>query len=1004
MAIASILKKVFGSKADRDLKQIRPILNKVLEAYGPIDKLTNDELRAKTEELKARLRDCEAPFEKRIAEIKAKMEEDIPVHEKESLATESDKLVKDEDAEIERVLDEVLPEAFAIMKSTARRFKENATIEVTANDFDRALSVNHDFVHIEGDKAVYQNHWVAGGNEVTWDMVHYDVQLIGGIVLHQGKIAEMATGEGKTLVATLPVFLNALAGKGVHVVTVNDYLSKRDSEWMGPLYMFHGLSVDCIDKHEPNSDARKRAYNCSITFGTNNEFGFDYLRDNMVTYEEELIQRELNFAIVDEVDSILIDEARTPLIISGQGVDSSGMYVSANSFVKTLLKDTDYKIDEKDNQISLTDEGVAQCEQYFDIQNFSDPDNMELNHYVNQALRANYLMKRDVDYIVQDGEILIVDEFTGRLMYGRRFSNGLHQAIEAKEGVNIRAESKTLATITLQNYFRMYQKLSGMTGTAKTEEDEFRDIYNMDVVVIPTNLPIARVDKQDAVYAHESGKYAAIVNRVAEVHEKGQPVLVGTISVEISELISQQLKKRGIKHNVLNAKHHEREAEIVAEAGRLGAVTIATNMAGRGTDIILGGNPEFEARKEMKRREYTPEQLAFMTGITKSEDPELNEARDTYKKLCKEYEAERKPEQEQVKELGGLCIIGTERHESRRIDNQLRGRAGRQGDPGESQFFISLEDDLMRLFGGEKMQRLVERVGLEDDEAIEAGMLSKSIENAQKKVEGKNFGIRKYVLQYDNVMNKQREIIYGQRRMVLDGVDLKEYILGMMGELVDGIVDPVTMESKYPEEWDFDRIYDALDNITPRYREEFAGYTEEEKLNLDGDSFKDDLKQAFEKVYDAKEAEIGSEQMREVERMIMLRVVDNRWMDHIDAMDQLKTGIGLRGLGQQDPAMAYASEGFSMFEEMISDIREEVVKYCYNVTVTTRTERTSRILSQESSKAEYRDEDTANGPDAAPEEEKHQETVHRKAPKVGRNDPCPCGSGKKYKNCCGRNA
>ena len=543
-----------------------------------------------------------------------------------------------------------------------------------------------------------------------------------------------------------------------------------------------------------------------------------------------------------------------------------------------------------------------------------------------------------------------------------------------------------------------------MTGTAKTEEDEFRDIYNMDVVVIPTNLPIARVDKQDAVYAHESGKYAAIVNRVAEVHENGQPVLVGTISVEISELISQQLKKRGIKHNVLNAKHHEREAEIVAEAGRLGAVTIATNMAGRGTDIILGGNPEFEARKEMKRREYTPEQLAFMTGITKSEDPELNEARDTYKKLCKEYEAERKPEQEKVKELGGLCIIGTERHESRRIDNQLRGRAGRQGDPGESQFFISLEDDLMRLFGGEKMQRLVERVGLEDDEAIEAGMLSKSIENAQKKVEGKNFGIRKYVLQYDNVMNKQREIIYGQRRMVLDGVDLKEYILGMMGELVDGIVDPVTMESKYPEEWDFDRIYDALDNITPRYREEFAGYTDEEKLNLDGDSFKDDLKQAFEKVYDAKEAEIGSEQMREVERMIMLRVVDNRWMDHIDAMDQLKTGIGLRGLGQQDPAMAYASEGFSMFEEMISDIREEVVKYCYNVTVTTRTERTSRILSQESSKAEYRDEDTANGPDAAPEEEKHQETVHRKAPKVGRNDPCPCGSGKKYKNCCGRNA
>ena len=715
------LEKIFGDLNAKEVRKVEKIVDRI-EAYDEdMQKLTDDELKGKTQEFKDRLAEGET-------------------------------------------LDDLLPEAFAVCREGA---------------------------------------WRAVG------MKHFRVQLIGGVVLHQGRIAEMKTGEGKTLVATLAAYLNALTGKGVHVVTVNDYLASRDAEWMGKIYNFLGLTVGCVT-HAIEGEDRKAAYRCDITYGTNNEFGFDYLRDNMVTYEEELIQRELNFAIVDEVDSILIDEARTPLIISGQGVDSSGMYVSANSFVKTLLKDTDYKIDEKDNQISLTDEGVAQCEQYFDIQNFSDPDNMELNHYVNQALRANYLMKRDVDYIVQDGEILIVDEFTGRLMYGRRFSNGLHQAIEAKEGVNIRAESKTLATITLQNYFRMYQKLSGMTGTAKTEEDEFRDIYNMDVVVIPTNLPIARVDKQDAVYAHESGKYAAIVNRVAEVHEKGQPVLVGTISVEISELISQQLKKRGIKHNVLNAKHHEREAEIVAEAGRLGAVTIATNMAGRGTDIILGGNPEFEARKEMKRREYTPEQLAFMTGITKSEDPELNEARDTYKQLCKEYEAERKPEQEQVKELGGLCIIGTERHESRRIDNQLRGRAGRQGDPGESQFFISLEDDLMRLFGGEKMQRLVERVGLEDDEAIEAGMLSKSIENAQKKVEGKNFGIRKYVLQYDNVMNKQREIIYGQRRMVLDGVDLKEYILGMMGELVDGIVDPVTMESKYPEEWDFDRIYDAL--------------------------------------------------------------------------------------------------------------------------------------------------------------------------------------------------
>ncbi len=912
------LEKIFGDLNAKEVRKIEKIVDQV-EAYDEdMQKLSDEELKAKTQEFKDRLAEGET-------------------------------------------LDGILPEAFAVCREGAYR---------------------------------------------AVGMKHFRVQLIGGVVLHQGRIAEMKTGEGKTLVATLAAYLNALEGKGVHVVTVNDYLASRDAEWMGKIYNFLGLTVGCVT-HDIEGDDRVAAYRCDITYGTNNEFGFDYLRDNMVTYQEELTQRELNFAIVDEVDSILIDEARTPLIISGRGVDSSGMYISANSFVKTLQEERDYKVDEKDNQISLTEEGVELCEKYFDIENFSDPDNMELNHYVNQALRANYLMKKDVDYIVQDGEILIVDEFTGRLMYGRRFSNGLHQAIEAKEGVNIRAESKTLATITLQNYFRMYQKLSGMTGTAKTEEDEFRDIYNMDVVVIPTNLPVARVDKDDCVYAHEAGKYRAIADRVAEVHETGQPVLVGTISVEISELISQLLKKRGIKHNVLNAKHHEREAEIVAEAGRLGAVTIATNMAGRGTDIILGGSPEFEARKEMKRREYTPEQMTFMTGINKSDDPEMNEARATYKALCKEYEAARKDEQEQVRTLGGLCIIGTERHESRRIDNQLRGRAGRQGDPGESQFFISLEDDLMRLFGGERMQRLVEKVGLEDDEAIEAGMLSKSIENAQKKVEGKNFGIRKYVLQYDNVMNKQREIIYGQRRMVLDGEDLKDYILGMMHELVDGIVDPVVMESKYAEEWDFNRIYESLDNITPAYRTEFHEYSEEDKLDLEADQLKDDIKAAFEKVYEAKEEEIGTEQMREVERMIMLRVVDNRWMDHIDAMDQLKNGIGLRALGQQDPAMAYASEGFAMFEEMVSDIREEVVKYCYNVTVTTRTERTSRVRSQESSKEEYHDEELAaagNAPSSAPKEEKVQETVHRDSPKIGRNDPCPCGSGKKYKNCCGRNA
>ena len=842
-------------------------------------------------------------------------------------------------------------------------------------------------------------------------MKHFRVQLIGGVVLHQGRIAEMKTGEGKTLVATLPAYLNALDGHGVHVVTVNDYLAKRDAEWMGKLYSFLGLKVGCVI-HAVEGPARHEQYMADITYGTNNEFGFDYLRDNMVTYKEELTQRELNFAIVDEVDSILIDEARTPLIISGRGVDSSSMYRNANTFVKTLTPERDYKVEEKDNQVSLTDEGVKLCEDYFKIDNFSDPDNMELNHYVHQALRANYLMKRDVDYIVKDGEILIVDEFTGRLMYGRRFSNGLHQAIEAKEGVKVRSESKTLATITLQNYFRMYGKLAGMTGTAKTEEDEFRDIYNMDVVVIPTNKPVVRDDREDSVYAHQNAKYKAIVNRVVEAHQTGQPVLVGTISIEISELISGMLKKRGVKHNVLNAKHHEQEAEIVAEAGRLGAVTIATNMAGRGTDIILGGNPEFEARKQMRKDGYTPEQISFATGFEKSDDPELNAARETFHALHEQIKAERAPEQEKVRELGGLCIIGTERHESRRIDNQLRGRSGRQGDPGNTQFFIALEDDLMRLFGGERMQGVLARVGMDEDEPLEAGMLSRSIESAQKKVEGKNFSIRKYVLQYDNVMNKQREIIYDQRRMVLNGEDVSEYIKNMTYELIDGIIDPVVMESKYPEEWDLKRITDGLEQITPAFRGRFNA-DEDYLRGLDEMKLKDDIKQIFDELYAEKEAEIGSEQMREVERMILLRVVDNRWMDHIDAMDQLKDGIGLRGIGQQDPAVAYAQEGFAMFDEMVADIREETVKFCYNVTVTTRTERRNVVSGRTSAaKEEYKDDTAAqkssggNMPAAAPKADKtgKQETIRRDMPKVGRNDPCPCGSGKKYKNCCGRNA
>lgn len=829
-------------------------------------------------------------------------------------------------------------------------------------------------------------------------MKHFRVQLIGGVALHQGRIAEMKTGEGKTLVATLAAYLNALEGKGVHVVTVNDYLAKRDAEWMGRLYNFLGMTCGCVI-HAVEGEERHKQYMADITYGTNNEFGFDYLRDNMVTYKEELTQRELNYAIVDEVDSILIDEARTPLIISGRGVDSSDMYRKANSFVKILTEDEDYKIEEKDNQIALTEEGVSQCEKYFGIENFSDPDNMELNHYVMQSLRANYLMKRDVDYIVSDGEILIVDEFTGRIMYGRRFSNGLHQAIEAKEGVKVRAESKTLATITLQNYFRMYGKLAGMTGTAKTEEDEFRDIYNMDVVVIPTNRPIKRVDADDVVYPTMKAKMNAIVDAVAEAHEKGQPVLVGTISIETSELISSLLVKRGIKHKVLNAKHHEKEAEIIADAGRLGAVTIATNMAGRGTDIILGGNPEFEAKRQMRLREYSPEQIAFASGFEKSDDAELNEARETYRALISEIKKERQSEQEEVKALGGLCIIGTERHESRRIDNQLRGRSGRQGDPGHTCFYLSLEDDLMRLFGGERMQRVVEKTGLGEDEAIAAGLLSKSIESAQKKVEGKNFGIRKYVLQYDNVMNRQREIIYDQRRMVLDGEDLKSYIRSMTEEIIDAIIDPVVLESKNPAEWNLNKAWEDLGRITSRFNG-MLSYTDEQLASLDEDTLREDVKACFAKLYDEKEAEIGAEQMREVERMIMLRVVDNRWMDHIDAMDQLKNGIGLRAIGQQDPAQAYAKEGFDMFDEMIADIREETVRFCYNVTVTTRTER-RRTTSGTASKEDYVD-NTSGGPASAPKAEKtgKQETVVRNEPKIGRNDPCPCGSGKKYKNCC----
>ncbi|QHI72557.1 preprotein translocase subunit SecA [Aminipila terrae] len=838
-------------------------------------------------------------------------------------------------------------------------------------------------------------------------MKHFRVQLIGGVALHQGRIAEMKTGEGKTLVATLAAYLNALSGDGVHVVTVNDYLAKRDMEWMGKLYTFLGLTVGCVI-HDVTGEDRKAAYEADITYGTNNEFGFDYLRDNMVTYREEMSQREqLNYAIVDEVDSILIDEARTPLIISGQGAKSTDLYGVADKFVTRLRNEEDFTIEEKDKTVALTEEGVAKCEREFGIENFSDPENMEINHHVLQALKARNLMKRDVDYIVKDDEIVIVDEFTGRLMFGRRYSDGLHQAIEAKEGVLVRSESKTLATITLQNYFRMYNKLAGMTGTAKTEEDEFREIYNMDVVVIPTNREIARTDLQDSIYATEKGKFKAIAERIAEVHATGQPVLVGTISIEKSELISDMLRKRGVKHNVLNAKQHEKEAEIVAEAGRQNAVTIATNMAGRGTDILLGGNPEFEAKREMKRQGFSDEAISFATSFVSTNDPELIQARNTFNELNEKFKAERAEEQQQVRELGGLCIIGTERHESRRIDNQLRGRAGRQGDPGCTQFFLSLEDELMRLFGGEKIQTLVEKLGVEEDEAIEAGMLTKRIEAAQKKVEGKNFYIRKYVLQYDNVMNKQRQIIYEERRKVLFGEDLREHIKNMTQELIDEMVDPITVASRYSEEWDLTTLGKNLKKICDRFNEHLP-YTKEEAENLTADQLKEDLYAEFERLYDEKEAEIGIDRMRELERMILIRVVDNKWMDHIDDMDQLRNGINLRALGQQDPAAAYSNEGFDMFELMIQAIKEDTVKFCYNVTIQTNAERKKIIEVGEGRKEDYHGEGMASGISTGsmpgetevPEREQKHEPIRRTEEKIGRNDPCPCGSGKKYKNCC----
>ncbi len=833
-------------------------------------------------------------------------------------------------------------------------------------------------------------------------MRHFDVQLIGGIILHQGRIAEMKTGEGKTLVATLPVYLNALTGKGVHVITVNDYLAKRDSEWMGKLYKFLGLSVGLVISGM-NPDEKRNAYASDVTYGTNNEFGFDYLRDNMVIYKEQIVQRELHYAIVDEIDSILIDEARTPLIISGRANESSDLYKKANDFVKRLtpkviveedLKDEeqlednekyDYIVDLKAKSASLTLKGIKKAEEFFRIDNFNDLENSNIVHHVNQALRAHGVMKRDIDYMVKDGEVLIVDEFTGRIMYGRRYNNGLHQAIEAKEGVKIADESKTLATITFQNYFRMYEKLSGMTGTAMTEEAEFREIYNLDVISIPTNKPMIRKDLNDAIYKNEKAKYRAIVQSVKESNEKGQPVLVGTVSIEKSEKLSKILKQEGIKHNVLNAKYHEEEARIIAQAGKFGAVTIATNMAGRGTDIMLGGNSEYLAREAMKKQKYTEEQIEEAAAFNETEDKDILNARAKFRELVEQYENEIKEEKQKVIAAGGLKIIGTERHESRRIDNQLRGRSGRQGDVGESKFYIGLDDDLMKIFGGDLITNVYNTLGADENMPIESKIISKSVETAQKRVEGKNFSIRKHVLQYDDVMNTQRELIYKQRKQVLDGENLKQNIINMMHSVIEELINMYSLEEVVNVEAlkEEIRVTFGLEEI-----EALKGKFDEQKL-------KEELEQKVLEKYEQKEQEIGEQDLRELERVVMLKVVDQKWMDHIDAMDELKDGIGLRAYGQKDPVVQYRIEGTDMFDEMIYSIKHDVVKILLNIS------KQKEIRRTETARITNASLDNINDVDG---QKRANVTVVKKGPDVGRNDPCPCGSGKKYKNCCGKNA
>ena len=915
--------KLFKTYSEKEVKRVMPIVEKINSLEPEMEKLTDHELKGKTEY-----------FKKQLAEGKT--------------------------------LDDILPEAFAVVREASKR----------------ALG-----------------------------MRHFDVQLIGGIILHQGRIAEMKTGEGKTLVATLPVYLNALEGKGVHVITVNDYLAKRDSEWMGKLYKFLGLSVGLVIAGM-DPQAKQKAYAADITYGTNNEFGFDYLRDNMVIYKNQLVQRGLHYAIVDEIDSILIDEARTPLIISGRANESSDLYKKANDFVRKLeakviveedVKDFeqaednekyDYIVDLKAKSASLTQKGIKKAEEFFGLENFNDLENSTLVHHVNQALRAHGVMKKDIDYIVKDGEVLIVDEFTGRIMYGRRYNNGLHQAIEAKEKVKIADESKTLATITFQNYFRMYDKLSGMTGTAMTEESEFEEIYNLDVVEIPTNKPMIRKDENDVIYKNEKAKFRAVVESVKESHEKGQPVLIGTVSIEKSEKLSKLLNEARISHEVLNAKSHEKEAMIVAQAGKFGAVTIATNMAGRGTDIMLGGNSEYLAKEEMRKNRVPANLIEESNTYYETDDQDILRAREEFNKLVAKYDEQIKEEKQKVIDAGGLKIIGTERHESRRIDNQLRGRSGRQGDVGESRFYIGLDDDLMKIFGGDAITRVYNTLGADENMPIASRMISKAVENAQKKVEGRNFSIRKNVLKYDDVMNAQREIIYKQRREVLDGEDIHNNILNMINSIAEETVS-MFIEGEDGKSVNVESLNTEITNV---YGIDMLDYIKEHKD--DSNTIIEELeKQATEK-YQAKEEEITSEKMRELERVVMLKVVDEKWMNHIDSMDELKNGIGLRAYGQQDPVVKYRMEGMDMFDEMIANIKLDVVKILMNIR-----KQNGNAQRQETAKITGAALEAINSVDGGKKinTPEYSQTVVNEGPKVGRNDQCPCGSGKKYKNCCGKN-